>query len=124
MVTYYLNLTRANTMASVQEEEFPAWEEEYRLTEAFRVPDGSASSMQTVLERISMDPRYLQQYHELNSVRYDLTPCGGSCRVDHVCAIREVDFAKYDECVKSSSSATAVAGVWTSLFFIILQQVL
>lgn len=116
MVTYYLNLTRANMMASTQEEEFPVWEEEYQLTEAFQVPDGSARSMQTVLERIAREPRYLQQYYEFNSVRYDLTHCEATCRVDHVCAIREVDFTKYNECVRTSSSASAVTSVWLLCF--------
>ncbi|XP_049675754.1 acid sphingomyelinase-like phosphodiesterase 3b isoform X2 [Accipiter gentilis] len=123
MVTYYLNLTRANMMASTWEEEFPTWEEEYRLTEAFQVPDGSLRSMQTVLERISKDPHYLQQYYEFNSVRYDLTPCEEACRVDHVCAIREVDFTKYNECVKTSSSASAVISV-RLLFFCLLLRLL
>lgn len=116
MVTYYLNLTHANMMALTQKEEFPTWEEEYRLTEAFQVHDGSARSMQMVLERISKDPRYLQQYYEFNSVSYDLTPCEEACRVDHVCAIREVDFTKYNECVKTSSSASAVISGWLLLF--------
>ncbi|XP_061216679.1 acid sphingomyelinase-like phosphodiesterase 3b [Neopsephotus bourkii] len=111
MVTYYLNLTRAN----LREEESPVWEEEYRLTEAFQVPDGSAHSMQTVLERISHDPRSLQQYYEFNSVSYDLALCEESCHVDHVCAIRELDFTRYEECVGTSSSASALVGVW--LFF-------
>ncbi|KFW97060.1 Acid sphingomyelinase-like phosphodiesterase 3b, partial [Phalacrocorax carbo] len=120
MVTYYLNLTRANMVASTQEEELPTWEEEYRLTEAFQVPDGSARSMQTVLERISEDPRYLQQYYEFNSVRYDLSPCEEACRVDHVCAIREVDFTKYNECVKTGSSASAIISGWFLLFCLLL----
>lgn len=129
MVTYYLNLTQANMMAPTREEEFPTWEEEYRLTEAFQVPDGSVGSMQTVLERISKDPHYLQKYYEFNSVRYDLTPCEEACGIDHVCAIREVDFTKYDECVKTSSSASAVIRVWLLLFSLLLgllspQQVL
>ncbi|NXL00310.1 ASM3B phosphodiesterase, partial [Mesembrinibis cayennensis] len=120
VVTYYLNLTHANLMASAWEEEFPPWEEEYRLTEAFQVPNASARSMQTVLERISQDPRYLQRYYEFNSVRYDLTPCGEACRIDHVCAIREVDFTKYKECVKTSSSGSAVISGWLLLFCLLL----
>ncbi|NXT23684.1 ASM3B phosphodiesterase, partial [Syrrhaptes paradoxus] len=116
VVTYYLNLTRANSGA----EQFPAWEEEYRLTEAFHVPDGSVSSMQTVLERISKDPHYLQQYYEFNSVKYDLSPCEGACRVDQVCAIREVDFTRYNECVQSSSSASAAISVWLLSFCLLL----
>ncbi|NXG73519.1 ASM3B phosphodiesterase, partial [Baryphthengus martii] len=119
MVTYYLNLTHANMMASARAGEFPTWEEEYRLTEAFGVPDGSARSMQVVLERIAKDPRYLQPYYEFNSVRYDLSPCQEACSVDHICAIREVDFTKYKECVESSSSASVVVAVWL-LFFCLL----
>ncbi|KAM6239682.1 acid sphingomyelinase-like phosphodiesterase 3b [Porphyrio hochstetteri] len=111
MVTYYLNLTQANMMAPGGEGEFPLWEEEYRLTEAFQVPDGSAGSMQMVLEKISRDPHYLQQYYEFNSVKYDLGQCEESCRVDHVCAIREVDFTKYNECVRTSSAAFAAISV-------------
>ncbi|XP_032566151.1 acid sphingomyelinase-like phosphodiesterase 3b isoform X1 [Chiroxiphia lanceolata] len=120
MVTYYLNLTRANTMASPGEAEFPVWEAEYSLTEAFQVPDGSARSMQTVLERISGDPHYLQSYYEFNSARYDLAPCKQECRVDHLCAIREVDFTKYDECVKTSSAASAASSIWLLVFCVFL----
>ncbi|NXK40978.1 ASM3B phosphodiesterase, partial [Piprites chloris] len=127
MVTYYLNLTHANTMASpweaefpVWEAEFPVWEAEYSLTEAFQVPDGSVRSMQTVLERISGDPHYLQSYYEFNSARYDLAPCKQECRVDHLCAIREVDFTKYDECVKTSSAASAASSVWLLVFCVFL----
>ncbi|CAM5168384.1 unnamed protein product [Eretmochelys imbricata] len=103
VVTYYLNLTHANLVA-------PRWEREYRLTEAFQVPDGSARSMHMVLEKISKDKNYLQQYYQFNSVKYDLTECDESCQTDHVCAIREVDFLKYDECIKARSF-TAVSSL-------------
>ncbi|XP_072211412.1 acid sphingomyelinase-like phosphodiesterase 3b isoform X2 [Excalfactoria chinensis] len=111
VVTYYLNLTHANLLV-------PTWEEEYRLTSAFQVSDGSARSMQTVLERISKDAKYLQQYYEFNSVRYDLTPCEETCRVDHVCAIREIDFSRYEECLEANGSAPAIVSV--CLFFLSL----
>ncbi|XP_025900429.1 acid sphingomyelinase-like phosphodiesterase 3b [Nothoprocta perdicaria] len=101
MVTYYLNLSRANAAAAA------AWEEEYRLTAAFQVPDGSARSMHALLGRIAGDARDLQRYYGFNSVSYDLGPCEEPCRLDHVCAIREVDFARYDACIKGGSSAAA-----------------
>ncbi|NXY87109.1 ASM3B phosphodiesterase, partial [Alcedo cyanopectus] len=104
MVTYYLNLTRANAGS-------PRWEQEYRLTEAFQVPDGSARSLQMVLEQLSGDPRALQRYHQFNSVSYDLSPCGQPCSAQHICAIRELDFTRYSECVKRSGSAPAVGSV-------------
>uniref|UniRef100_A0A1A8FBL4 Sphingomyelin phosphodiesterase, acid-like 3B n=1 Tax=Nothobranchius korthausae TaxID=1143690 RepID=A0A1A8FBL4_9TELE len=92
VVTYYLNLTYANTVTE-------RWEKEYRLTESFRVADASPASMHLVLERMAADPCYLQKYYDFNSVSYDLTNCDGDCRVDHVCAAREVDFDRYEECL-------------------------
>ncbi|CAH2221798.1 acid sphingomyelinase-like phosphodiesterase 3b [Pelobates cultripes] len=101
MVTYYLNLTFANNVV-------PRWEKEYRLTEAFQVSDGSSQSMNNVLKKIADDPCYLQKYYEYNSVSYDRNTCEHNCRVDHVCAIREVDFTKYDECLKTESSSSMI----------------
>ncbi|XP_029475040.1 acid sphingomyelinase-like phosphodiesterase 3b isoform X2 [Rhinatrema bivittatum] len=101
MVTYYLNLTYSNMAA-------PRWEKEYRLSEAFQVPDGSTLSMQRVLDKISTDKCYLQKYYEYNSVNYDLVDCDMNCRADHVCAIREVDFTKYDQCIGRESSSASL----------------
>ncbi|MEE6484873.1 hypothetical protein FKM82_014083, partial [Ascaphus truei] len=98
MVTYYLNLTHANKVS-------PRWEKEYRLTEAFQVTDGSAQSMHSVLQKISTNTYYLQKYYDYNSVSYDLEACKETCRADHVCAIREVDFTKYDECLRTENSS-------------------
>lgn len=98
MVTYYLNLTRANAARG-------RWEKEYRLTESFRVPDASPASMHQALERIADDPCYLQKYYEFNSVSYDLTDCNSDCRVDHVCAAREVDLDRYEDCLKEGAAA-------------------
>ncbi|XP_051869609.1 acid sphingomyelinase-like phosphodiesterase 3b isoform X2 [Pristis pectinata] len=97
MVTYYLNLTLANTWA-------PQWVEEYRLTEAFQVPNGSAESMQSVLEKLSSDHSHLQKYYKYNSVSYDLGECNEWCKIDHICAIKEVDHAAYKNCINKGSS--------------------
>uniref|UniRef100_A0A665SWS5 Acid sphingomyelinase-like phosphodiesterase n=1 Tax=Echeneis naucrates TaxID=173247 RepID=A0A665SWS5_ECHNA len=93
VVTYYLNLTRANVAGG-------RWEKEYRLTESFKVADASPASMHHVLERIANSHCYLQKYYEFNSVNYDLTECDSNCRTDHVCAAREVDFKMYENCLK------------------------
>ncbi|XP_067852604.1 acid sphingomyelinase-like phosphodiesterase 3b isoform X1 [Heptranchias perlo] len=98
MVTYYLNLTFANIQA-------PRWVKEYRLTEAFQVPDGTAESMQTVLDKLSWDKCHLQKYYEYNSVSYDLGECNDQCRTDHICAIKEVDYTRYKNCIKSGGSS-------------------
>ncbi|KAL4657543.1 acid sphingomyelinase-like phosphodiesterase 3b-like [Arapaima gigas] len=99
MVTYYLNLTYSN-MA------WERWEKEYRLSEAFLVPDASPSSMHTVLEQLAGTGCDLQKYYEFNSVSYDLFKCDGKCRVDHICAIREVDFERYEQCLVKEGAAT------------------
>ncbi|XP_070691484.1 acid sphingomyelinase-like phosphodiesterase 3b [Pempheris klunzingeri] len=99
VVTYYLNLTRANAARG-------RWEKEYRLTESFRLPDASPTSMHQALELIANDRCYLQKYYEFNSVSYDLTECNSDCRVDHVCAAREVDFDSYQRCLKDGAAGT------------------
>ncbi|KAJ8340866.1 hypothetical protein SKAU_G00331570 [Synaphobranchus kaupii] len=97
MVTYYLNLTHANVARD-------RWEKEYRLSEAFQVADASPASMHRVLNRVAADRCYLQRYYDYNSVSYDLSACDGSCRADHVCSIREVDFDRYEHCLEKEGA--------------------
>lgn len=104
VVTYYLNLTRANAATA-------RWEKEYRLTETFRVPDASPASMHQVLERMASDRCYLQKYYDYNSVNYDLTACNSDCRIDHVCAAREVDFDRYEDCLAKEGAASITGGL-------------
>ncbi|XP_064200127.1 acid sphingomyelinase-like phosphodiesterase 3b [Anguilla rostrata] len=98
MVTYYLNLTRANAARG-------RWEKEYRLSEAFQVPDASPSSMHGVLGRVAADRCHLQRYYDYNSVSYDLSACDAACRADHVCSIRELDFDRYERCLEREGAA-------------------
>ncbi|XP_032084316.1 acid sphingomyelinase-like phosphodiesterase 3b [Thamnophis elegans] len=98
IVTYYLNLTHANMGT-------PEWKKEYSLTEAYEIPDGSVHSMHLVLEKLMRDKGQLQKYYRYNSVQYDTTFCNDSCQTDHICAIREVDFEKYNQCVIARSAA-------------------
>ncbi|XP_067093712.1 acid sphingomyelinase-like phosphodiesterase 3b [Osmerus mordax] len=104
IVTYYLNLTRANIARS-------PWEKEYRLTESFRVPDASPASMHRVLDRMANSHCYLQKYYEFNSVNYDLAECDSHCRVDHVCAAREVDFDRYEHCLEKEGAVSISAAL-------------
>lgn len=104
VVTYYLNLTRANTAHG-------QWEKEYRLTESFRVPDASPASMHHILDRIANDHCYLQKYYEFNSVSYDLTECDKDCRADHICAAREVDFYRYEKCLEKEAAVCIYGGL-------------
>ncbi|XP_041844522.1 acid sphingomyelinase-like phosphodiesterase 3b [Melanotaenia boesemani] len=111
VVTYYMNLTRANAVKE-------RWEKEYRLTESFRVPDASAASMHQVLERIAAGLCYQQKYYDFNSVSYDLKDCDSDCRVDHVCAAREVDFDRYEHCLEKEGVVSIHGGLLLLLFSI------
>ncbi|KAM6428755.1 acid sphingomyelinase-like phosphodiesterase 3b [Liasis olivaceus] len=100
IVTYYLNLTHANMGA-------PEWKKEYSLTEAYQISDGSVRSMHLLLEKLMKDQGHFQKYYQYNSVQYDRSFCDDSCQTDHICAIREVDFAGYSQCVRARSAAVA-----------------
>lgn len=105
-MTYYLNLTHANIARA-------RWEKEYRLTEAFKVPDASPISMSHVLEQITHENCYLQKYYGFNSVNYDLSVCNAVCRIDHVCAMREVGFEAYEHCVEKERASSSIPAVLT-----------
>ncbi|XP_013374992.1 PREDICTED: acid sphingomyelinase-like phosphodiesterase 3b isoform X2 [Chinchilla lanigera] len=95
MMTYFMNLSQANAQNN------PRWELEYRLTEAYGVPDASVRSMQEVATGIASDQDKLQRYYDYNSVSYDTTPCGETCRTEFLCAMQEVDFDAYSICLRS-----------------------
>lgn len=104
VVTYYLNLIHANAVTG-------RWEKEYRLTETFRVPDASPASMHKALELMASEHCFLQKYYDFNSVNYDLTNCDSNCRIDHVCAAREVDFERYEQCLVKEAAAAIYSGL-------------
>ncbi|XP_040085738.1 acid sphingomyelinase-like phosphodiesterase 3b isoform X2 [Oryx dammah] len=101
MVTYFLNLSQANALGA------PRWELEYRVTEAYGVPDAGARSMHAALGRIASDQGALQRYYVYNSVSYDTRACDGACRAEHVCALREVAFDRYAACLRAPGVAPA-----------------
>ncbi|KAM4871807.1 acid sphingomyelinase-like phosphodiesterase 3b [Thomomys bottae] len=101
MLTYFMNLSLANTQQTQR------WELEYQLTEAYQVPDASTRSMQEALSRIAGDPDILQRYYVYNSVSYDTGPCQGDCPKEHVCAMQQVAFHTYTTCLRASGAALA-----------------
>lgn len=108
-----MNLTYSNMVHE-------RWEKEYRLTEAFRVPDASPASMHRVMEQISSNKGSLQKYYEFNSVNYDLTECHADCRIDHVCAMREVDLEAYEKCVVKEGGSSTAPVLFTLLLSLML----
>ncbi|XP_007892997.2 acid sphingomyelinase-like phosphodiesterase 3b isoform X1 [Callorhinchus milii] len=122
MMTYYFDLALANAGA-------PNWKLLYTLKGAFGVADGSPGSMQKAVDWLYQDSNHLQEYYNYNSVNYDLAKCDFNCRIDHICAIKEVDFDKYEQCVvfeRSSSSVytSPAVSLLLSLLFLLSFQVL
>lgn len=109
MVTYFMNLSQANLQGS------PRWELEYRLTEAYGVPDAGARSMHTALTRIATNQGTLQRYYVYNSVSYDSASCDEPCRAEHVCAIQQVAFDDYATCLQAFAAAPAPVALLTLL---------
>ncbi|KAM9243833.1 acid sphingomyelinase-like phosphodiesterase 3b [Dugong dugon] len=101
VVTYFVNLSQANAQGT------PSWQLEYRLTEAYGVPDASARCMHSALGRIARDQGVLQRYYVYNSVSYDTQNCGKACRTEHVCALREVAFDAYATCLRAPGAMPA-----------------
>ncbi|XP_004643022.2 acid sphingomyelinase-like phosphodiesterase 3b [Octodon degus] len=105
MATYFMNLSQANAQNS------PRWELEYRLTEAYGVPDASVRSMQAAATGIASDQDKLQRYYVYNSVSYDTTACGETCRAEFLCAMQEVDFDAYYACLSNSGAGPRLGGL-------------
>ncbi|KAM6172734.1 acid sphingomyelinase-like phosphodiesterase 3b [Erethizon dorsatum] len=105
MMTYFMNLSQANAQNN------PRWELEYRLTEAYGVPDASVHSMQVAATGIASDQDKLQRYYVYNSVSYDTTACGETCRTEVLCAMREVDFDAYYTCLRSTGARPGLLGL-------------
>ncbi|XP_023421441.1 acid sphingomyelinase-like phosphodiesterase 3b isoform X3 [Cavia porcellus] len=105
MRTYFLNLSQANAQDN------PHWELEYRLTEAYGVPDASVRSMQAIATSIAGDQDKLQRYYVYNSVSYDTTACGETCRTEFLCATQEVDFDAYDTCLRHTNASPRLRGL-------------
>ncbi|XP_062961800.1 acid sphingomyelinase-like phosphodiesterase 3b [Cynocephalus volans] len=101
VVTYFTNLSQANEQGA------PRWELEYRLTEAYGVPDAGVLSMHEALGRIAGDQGALQRYYAYNSVSYEAAACGEACRAEHVCAMRQVAFPAYAACLRAPGAAPA-----------------
>ncbi|CAH1274271.1 SMPDL3B [Branchiostoma lanceolatum] len=109
---YYSNLALSNMQGS------PLWGREYSLRETFNLPDASPASLQDLLDSFSnRSSDNFEKYYLYNSVSHDQSSCDGSCKVAQLCAIREVDYDKYQDCINAATSGAKTAQVSTLLSF-------
>ncbi|MBN3303245.1 ASM3A phosphodiesterase, partial [Amia calva] len=96
---YYLNLTEAN------EGKKSDWKLEYKMTEAFNIPDIQPKSLHELALRFEKpQSKAFQKYYNNFLVSYDNTlVCEGMCKVSQVCAIQFLDHDSYSMCTKKKS---------------------
>ncbi|XP_019064366.1 acid sphingomyelinase-like phosphodiesterase 3b isoform X1 [Fukomys damarensis] len=113
MKTYFMDLRQANAQNN------PRWELEYQVTEAYGVPNASVHSMQAVATGIASNQDKLQRYYVYNSVSYDTTACGKTCRTEFLCAMQEVDFKAYSTCLNNAGARPGLGGLLVLLVMLL-----
>ncbi|PFX18637.1 Acid sphingomyelinase-like phosphodiesterase 3b [Stylophora pistillata] len=112
---YFTNLTLANTMSE------PDWVLEYKVTEAFRIPDVSPKSLHSLVETFkTQGSSNFVKYYLYNSVSAGGEQCDEECKTAQICGITEVDFDKYDVCVSPSTSSSPLKAATVSVYVAIL----
>ncbi|XP_078611064.1 acid sphingomyelinase-like phosphodiesterase 3b [Branchiostoma floridae x Branchiostoma japonicum] len=109
---YYSNLALANMQGS------PLWGHEYSLKQTFNLPDVSPASLQNLLDSFSNSSSdNFEKYYLYNSVSHDRSTCEGDCKMTQLCAIKEVDYEKYQDCIDAPSSGANAARFFVLLSF-------
>ncbi|XP_071487800.1 acid sphingomyelinase-like phosphodiesterase 3b [Diadema antillarum] len=90
---YYLDL--ANSQLT--------WELEYRATTSYGVSDLSPASLDALIEKFSegeaASNEIFRRYHGHSTALADVKECDDDCRRYHFCAITNLDYDKYDDCL-------------------------
>ncbi|XP_023938598.1 acid sphingomyelinase-like phosphodiesterase 3a [Bicyclus anynana] len=107
---YYLDVT--NTRGDAH------WTVEYNLTQYYGLREVSATSLDTLAEKIRNyhDRGLLTKYLTALRVRHttDVSDCDASCVHVHFCAITRADFHEFRTCVRNPASALASRAPHTS----------
>ena len=97
---YYLNLTETNLNGD------PQWISEYNATVYYGQPDMNTASLDNIAKNLLTDDELFQKYYAANGVNYAPNEvCTGECRFVHYCAITEINYDAYENCVASPTSA-------------------
>ena len=81
------------------------WLIEYKATEAFDIPDMSPQSLHSLVQTFKpKGSASFRKYYLFNSVSDGVEPCDEDCKTAQICGITEIDFDKYDDCMKGSNT--------------------
>ena len=93
----------------------PDWVLEYKVTEAFRIPDVSPKSLHSLVQTFkTRGSSNFEKYYLHNSVSAGGEQCDEECKTAQICGITEVDFDEYDVCVSPSTSLSPLKAATVS----------
>ena len=107
---FFLNLTEANLSGH------PEWILEYEATDYYGQPDMDTASLDNIAQSLLNNDELFSKYYTANGVNYDPNEvCTGECRFVHYCAITEINYDAYEECMNvlvSRSSLLHYNVIW------------
>lgn len=99
---YYLNLTQANLDGETD------WILEYQGTIYYNQSDMTTYSLDNIARNLLTDDELFNKYYAANGVNYDPNElCEEECRIVQYCAITEVDYNEYEECVVAQTAGSS-----------------
>lgn len=102
---FWLNLTKANMEGSA------TWEFEYSFNSYYNQANPpSAQSLSDLLEEVRTDDKVFADYYFANTVRYEEATeetCDPTCHLFHYCAMSELEYAAFEECVAPTEVTTS-----------------
>lgn len=113
-IQYYLDLDNANAKSEMELETL--WEVEYVAREQYGIENLSTSSLSAMANHMrdicelneTQCQLSFQEFFTLNSVSYNKSPCGKECQKYGLCAVTEVEVAKYNDCLDNWGSGNKV----------------
>ena len=77
----------------------------YSARDYYDVADFGAHSISGIAEKLRTDDILFDKYYQMNGVLYDPAErCEGECRRVHYCAITQLNYEKYEQCVEAMAS--------------------
>jgi sphingomyelin phosphodiesterase acid-like 3 len=118
---YYLNLTAANAVADDD------WTLTYRFTDYYQLPDVSSMSLGQLAQALWTDDNQFDRYYRVNDAFYEPEVGGAWSRDERVvqwCAVTQMNYTRYDDCVKTNMAIGGAVTVSSPTRLILLISII
>ena len=92
------------------------WSEEYDFTTEYGLDNVTAESLEELTEAVRSNSSVFATYYGFNSVKYDTDAQAceddGACKTYHMCAMSELDYDSFEDCVTSDGSYFNLPGTF------------